>query len=69
MTHGTIAPTDWQNLVTVRPGPVLHVWRSGSEFCNVPLTHHAALSLIGHITAAMQMAYASPEIRKAADHG
>lgn len=56
MTHGPVTPTDWQNLITVRPGPVLHVWRGGAEFCNVPLTHNAALSLIGQLTAAMQMA-------------
>ena len=55
MTHGTLTPTDWRNIVTVRPGPVLHVWRSGAEFCAVPLTHRAALTLIGSLTAAMQM--------------
>lgn len=69
MSYGEIAKTDWANLISVRPGPVLHVWRSGSEFCAVPLTHHAALSLIGHLTAAMQIADTSHEIRKAADHG
>ena len=57
MTHGNPQPKDWQNLVTIRPGPVLHVWRSGSEFCQVPLTIHAALTLIGQLTAAMQVAH------------
>ncbi|MDB6151503.1 MAG: hypothetical protein JWQ44_2951 [Chthoniobacter sp.] len=56
MTHGTLERTDWQNLVTVRPGPVLHVWRNGTEFCNVPLSFTGALSLIGQLTTAMQMA-------------
>jgi hypothetical protein len=56
MSHGEVTKTDWQNLVTVRPGPVLHVWRSGAEFCAVPLTYRAALNLIGGLTAAMQMA-------------
>jgi hypothetical protein len=56
MTHGTIEKTDWQNLVTVRPGPVLHVWRNGAEFCNVPISLHACLALIGSLTAALQMA-------------
>lgn len=55
MTHGTVSPDDWQNIVTVRPGPVLHVWRNGAEFCNVPLSHRAALNLIGSLTAAMQV--------------
>jgi hypothetical protein len=54
MSYGEIAKTDWQNLVTIRPGPCLHVWRSGAEFCVVPLTHRAALNIIGALTAAMQ---------------
>jgi hypothetical protein len=64
MSYGEVAKTDWQNLVTIRPGPVLHVWRSGSEFCVVPLTHRAALNLIGSLTAAMQVSDA-PEVREA----
>ncbi len=60
--HGTVNPSDWQNLVTIRPGPVLHVWRNGSEFCAVPLTHRAALNIIGSLTAAMQVSDA-PEVR------
>jgi hypothetical protein len=67
MTHGHIPATEWQNLITVRPGPVLHVWRSGAEFCTVPLTPRAALNLIGHITAALQVSDIT-EIRKAAEH-
>lgn len=58
MSHGETHPTDWQNIVTIRPGPVMHVWRSGAEFCAVPLTHRAALNLIGQLTAAMQMSVA-----------
>lgn len=30
-------------LVTVRPGPVLHVWRDGQEVARLPLEAHAAL--------------------------
>lgn len=33
-------------LVTVRPGPVLHVWRDGAEAAAVPLSGSAALALI-----------------------
>jgi hypothetical protein len=55
MSHGETKPEDWANLITVRPGPILHIWRSGAEFCQVPLTYHAGLALIGSITAAMQM--------------
>ena len=56
MTHGAITKADWQNIITVRPGPILHVWRNGAEFCAVPLDHNAALTLIGSLTAAMQVA-------------
>lgn len=66
MSHGELQREDWQNLVTVRPGPVLHVWRSGSEFCAVPLTKMATLNLIGQLVAAVQVAE-QPEIRKAAE--
>lgn len=55
MSYGEIAKTDWQNLVTIRPGPCLHVWRSGAEFCVVPLTTRKALDLIGALTSALQM--------------
>ena len=68
MSYGEIAKTDWQNIITVRPGPVLHVWRNGAEFCAVPLGHNAALTLIGSLTAAMQVARsASNAIRQAND--
>ena len=56
MTHGETTKADWQNIITVRPGPVLHVWRNGAEFCAVPLDYNAALTLIGSLTAAMQVA-------------
>ena len=55
MSYGEQAKTDWQNIVTIRPGPVLHVWKSGAEYVAVPLTHRAALNLIGSLTAAMQV--------------
>ncbi len=33
-------------LITIRPGPVLHVWRDGQEVIAVPLTFNAALCLL-----------------------
>jgi len=40
-------------LITIRPGPVLHVWRDGVEVARVPLTIPQALGLIrdllGHV--------------------
>jgi hypothetical protein len=32
-------------LLTIRPGPVLHIWRDGGEVARVPLDTHAALAL------------------------
>jgi hypothetical protein len=32
-------------LVTIRPGPTLHLWRDGGEVARVPLDTHAALAL------------------------
>jgi hypothetical protein len=34
-----------RTLVTVRPGPVLHVWRDGQEVARVPLDTHGTLAL------------------------
>jgi hypothetical protein len=33
-------------LVTVRPGPVLHLWQDGREVARVPLDTPAALALV-----------------------
>jgi hypothetical protein len=33
-------------LATVRPGPVLHVWRDGQEVARLPLDLHGALALV-----------------------
>jgi len=33
-------------LITVRPGPVLHVWRDGVEVARVPLTIPQALGVM-----------------------
>lgn len=62
MSHGEVTKEDWKNLITVRPGPTIFVWRSGSEFCAVPLTHRAALNIIGSLTAAMQVSDA-PKVK------
>ena len=67
MSYGEISKTDWQNIITVRPGPVLHVWRNGGEFCAVPLDHNAALTLIGSLTAAMQVARPTIDAIRQAD--
>jgi len=32
-------------LITVRPGPVLHVWRDGSQVAAIPMTPRAALTI------------------------
>ena len=56
MSYGELQKTDWENIITIRPGPTIHVWRGGADYCNIPLTHHAALTLIGSLVAAMQMA-------------
>jgi hypothetical protein len=36
-------------LVTVRPGPVLHVWRDGKEVAAVPLSGAQALCLLADL--------------------
>jgi hypothetical protein len=33
-------------LVTLRPGPVLHLWQDGREVARVPLDLHGALALV-----------------------
>lgn len=43
-------------LVTVRPGPVLHVWREGAEVAAVPLDHFAALTLAADLLRAATQA-------------
>lgn len=41
-------------LITIRPGPVLHVWRDGVEVVAVPLTLCAALSLLKDLAEAIK---------------
>jgi hypothetical protein len=41
-------------LVTIRPGPVLHVWRDGQEVIAVPLSFSAALCLLRDLAAALR---------------
>ena len=45
-------------LVTVRPGPVLHIWRDGQEVAQVALTTPAALSLLADLARAVVRAQA-----------
>ena len=40
-------------LITIRPGPVLHVWRDGEQVAAVPLTSPAALNLCRDLLAAI----------------
>lgn len=53
-------------LVTIRPGPVLHVWRDGVELVAVPLSPNAALTLARGILAALP---GYPSNWKGHDHG
>jgi len=32
-------------IITIRPGPVLHVWRDGSQVAAIPMTPRAALTI------------------------
>lgn len=41
-------------LITIRPGPVLHVWRDGKEVAAVPMDRRAALGLIHDIAGALR---------------
>jgi len=41
-------------LITIRPGPVLHVWRDGVEVVAVPLTAAAALSLLKDLAESLR---------------
>jgi hypothetical protein len=41
------------NIITVRPGPVLHIWRGGAEVAAVPLSPSAALSIASDLLAAI----------------
>ena len=43
-------------LATVRPGPVLHVWRDGQEVARLPLDLHGALALVGALLREVQAA-------------
>ena len=41
-------------LVTIRPGPVLHMWRDGLEAGRVPLSARAALTLLADLAQAIR---------------
>ena len=41
-------------LITIRPGPVLHVWRDGVEVAAMPLDRNAALTLLRDLAGAMR---------------
>ena len=60
MSYGELPRTAFIPLVTVRPGPVLHVWIDGAQACEIPLTMTATLDLIGRLAAAAHLARAIP---------
>ncbi len=41
-------------LITIRPGPVLHVWRDGAEVVAVPLSFGAAMKLLKDLAGAIR---------------
>ena len=41
-------------LVTIRPGPVLHMWRDGQEVAQVALSTGAALTLLADLATAIR---------------
>lgn len=41
-------------LLTIRPGPVLHVWRDGQEVAAVVLDRGAALCLLRDLAGAVR---------------
>ena len=41
-------------LITIRPGPVLHVWRDGKEVIAVPLNFGAAMGLLKDLADAIK---------------
>ncbi|MBB4207360.1 hypothetical protein [Roseinatronobacter bogoriensis] len=41
-------------LVTIRPGPVLHVWKDGQEVAQVKLSIPAALTLLADLATAIR---------------
>lgn len=53
-------------LVTVRPGPVLHIWQDGKEAAVVPLSPTAALALSCDLLAALP---SYPQCRKGSENG
>jgi hypothetical protein len=47
----TTTPQDANVLITIRPGPALHVWQGGKEVIAVPLEHDAALYIASRLLA------------------
>ncbi len=43
-------------LITIRPGPVVHVWVDGREVARMPLDLAAACTLLGDLIDAVQEA-------------
>jgi len=43
-------------IITIRPGPVLHVWQNGKPVAEVPLTPAAAIMLCRDVLAEVKFA-------------
>ena len=50
-----------RTLATVRPGPVLHIWRDGREVARLPLDLHAALALVEALLRETRAAQSNPD--------
>ncbi len=41
-------------LITIRPGPVVHIWKDGQEVAAVVLDRHAAQTLLRDLAGALR---------------
>ena len=55
-----------RTLATVRPGPVLHIWRDGREVARLPLDLHGTLALVEALLRETRAAQRGPERTPAA---
>ena len=55
LTTGMLEGRCGMMLVTIRPGPVLHVWQGGEQVAAVPLSSSAALRLASDLLRALSI--------------
>jgi len=48
-------------IITLRPGPVIHVWKDGAQIAEVPLSPDAALELAEDLVRGARVAMAAHE--------